>query len=123
MTKKTIAAGLLASLLVATAAQAEPVVYTWTGSGVNVRGATKCPGYKMTIDVTVDGNKVTGRFLQEGRTERTFETTRNANGAIKAVAQLGQGNTIDVIGTINDKEQKIMLDGYCKFDAAKLTRK
>jgi hypothetical protein len=42
---------------------------------------------------------------------------------IKTRAELGQGNTIEVLGTINDKEQKIVLDGYCKFDAKKLTKK
>jgi hypothetical protein len=123
MTKTTIAAGLLGVLLIATAARAEPVMYTWSGPGINTQGSTKCPGYKMTIDVTVDGDKVSGRFQQEGRPERKFETMRNAQGAIKTKADLGQGNTIEVIGAINDKEQKILLDGYCKFDAKKLIRK
>jgi len=123
MTKTTIAAGLMGALLIATAAQAEPVMYTWTGPGINTQGSTKCPGYRMTIDVTVDGDKVSGRFQQEGRPERKFETTRNAQGVIKTKAELGQGNTIEVIGAINDKEQKILLDGYCKFDAKKLTKK
>jgi len=123
MTKTTIAVGLLGALLISAAAQAEPVMYTWTGPGINTQGSTKCPGYKMTIDVTVDGDKVSGRFQQEGRPERKFETMRNAQGVIKAKADLGQGNTIEVLGTINDKEQKILLDGYCKFDAKKLTKK
>ena len=123
MTKTTIAAGLMGALLIATAAQAEPVMYTWTGPGINTQGSTKCPGYRMTIDVTVDGDKVSGRFQQEGRPERKFETTRNAQGVIKTKAELDQGNTIEVIGAINDKEQKILLDGYCKFDAKKLTKK
>ena len=124
MTKTTtIAAGLLGVLLIATAAWAEPVIYTWSGPGINTQGSTKCPGYKMTIDITVDGDKVSGRFQQEGRPERKFETTRNAQGAIKTKAELGQGNTIEVVGAINDKEQKILLDGYCKFDAKKLIRK
>ena len=123
MTKTTIAAGLMGALLIATAAQAEPVMYTWTGPGINTQGSTKCPGYRMTIDVTVDGDKVSGRFQQEGRPERKFETTCNAQGVIKTKAELGQGNTIEVIGAINDKEQKILLDGYCKFDAKKLTKK
>lgn len=123
MTKTTIAAGLLGALLISTAAHAEPVMYTWTGPGINTQGSTKCPGYKMTIDITVDGDKVSGRFQQEGRPERKFETTRNAQGVIKTKAELGQGNSIEVIGAINDKEQKILLDGYCKFDAKKLTKK
>jgi len=120
---KTIAAGLVASLLIATAAQAQAEAYTWTGVGINVQGANKCPTYKMTIDITIEGDKVSGRFQQEGRPERKFETTRNAQGVIKTKAELGQGNTIEVMGTINDKEQKIVLDGYCKFDAKKLTKK
>ncbi len=123
MTKTTIAVGLMGALLIATAAQAEPVMYTWTGPGTNTQGSTKCPGYKMTIDITVDGDKVSGRFQQEGRPERKFETTRNAQGVIKTKAELGQGNTIEVLGTINDKVQKLLLDGYCKFDASKLTKK
>lgn len=123
MTKTTIAAGLLGALLISTAAQAEPVMYTWTGPGINTQGSTKCPGYKMTIDITVDGDKVSGRFQQEGRPERKFETTRNAQGVIKTKAELGQGNSIEVIGAINDKDQKILLDGYCKFDAKKLMKK
>jgi hypothetical protein len=104
-------------------ALAEPVMYTWTGPGINTQGSTKCPGYKMTIDVTVDGTSVKGRFQQEGRPERHFETTLDGRGMIKTRAELGQGNTIEVSGTINDKEQKVLLDGYCKFDAKKLTKK
>jgi hypothetical protein len=118
-----IAAGTLTALLLAATAQAEPVLYSWTGPGINTQGSTKCPGYKMTIDITVDGDSIKGRFQQEGRPERHFETKRDPKGMIKTKAELGQGNTIEVIGTINDKEQKILLDGYCKFDAAKLTKK
>jgi hypothetical protein len=54
--------GVLAGLLVVSAAQAEPVVYTWTGYGKNVPGSSKCPTYKMVIDVTVNGDAVKGRF-------------------------------------------------------------
>ena len=56
----------------------------------------------MTIDVTVQGNDVKGMFQQEGREQRNFETTLAQGGAFKTVAKLGQGNTIDVVGTIND---------------------
>ena len=45
------------------------------GYGANVPDSSKCPTYKMTIDVTVDGDHVKGRFQQEGRPERGFETT------------------------------------------------
>ena len=122
MTKTVIAAGALAALLLAGAACAQQAAYTWTGPGVNVRGASKCPGYKMTINVTVEGTAVKGQFQQEGREQRQFETTLGQGGAFKTVAKLGQGNTIDVVGTISDGGSKIMLDGYCKFEG-KLTKK
>jgi len=123
VTKTTIAAGILAAVLFAGAASAQQAVYTWTGAGENVRGASKCPGYKMTINVTVQGTAVKGEFQQEGREQRHFETTLGQGGAFKTVAKLGQGNSIDVVGTVKDGgESKIMLDGYCKFEG-KLTRK
>ncbi len=123
MTKKAIIAGVLATALFAGVASAQQAsVYSGTGPGVNVRGASKCPGYKMTIDVTVSGNNVKGIFQQEGREQRNFETTLAQGGAFKTVAKLGQGNTIDVVGTIKDGGSKIMLDGYCKFEGP-LTKK
>lgn len=123
MTKNAIIVGAIATALFAGVAYAQQAaVYTWTGPGVNVRGASKCPGYKMTIDVTVQGNDVKGIFQQEGREQRNFATTLGQGGAFKTVAKLGQGNTIDVVGTIRDGGSKIMLDGYCKFEGP-LTRK
>ena len=123
MTKTTIAAGIIATALFAGTAFAQQAMYTWTGAGVNVRGASKCPGYKMTINVTVDGTAVKGDFQQEGREQRHFEATAGAGGAFKTVAKLGQGNTIDVVGTVNASgPSKIMLDGYCKFEGP-LTKK
>jgi hypothetical protein len=112
----------VAAVLVAGAAQAEPVVYTWTGAGVNVPDSSKCPTYKMTIDVTVDGNQVKGRFQQEGRPERSFETTLMKNGVIKTAAMVGGGNMMEVTGQIKEGDSKILLNGYCKFGGP-LTRK
>ena len=114
--------GALAGLLVAGAAQAEPIVYSWTGYGINVPDSSKCPTYKMTIDVTVDGSDVKGRFQQEGRPERKFETTLGKNGAIKTAAMVGGGGMMDVIGQIKEGDSKILLTGYCKFEG-KLTKK
>lgn len=122
MTRQAILAGVFTTALFAGAAFAQQAVYTWTGLGENVRGASKCPGYKMTINVTVEGTAVKGLFQQEGREQRNFETTLGQGGAFKTVAKLGQGNTIEVVGTIKDGESKIMLDGYCKFEG-KLTKK
>ncbi len=115
--RTAIATGALVTVLLAATAHAAPTAYTWTGTGINVPGSSKCTSYKMTIDVTVDGTAVKGRFQQEGRPERTFETTMDAKGAIKTKAKLGGGSTIDVTGVISDKESHILLDGYCKFDA------
>ena len=103
-------------------AQAQPVTYSWTGYGVNVPGAGKCPTYKMVIDVTVEGSAVKGKFQQEGRPERTFETTLGKNGAIKTAAMVGGGGMMDVIGQITERDSKIKLDGYCKFEGP-LTKK
>ena len=122
MTRLVVLAGAMAGLLFTSAAQAEPVVYTWTGYGVNVTGSSKCPTYKMTITVTVDGTAVKGLFEQEGRPQRHFETTLGKNGAIKTAAMVGGGGMMDVIGVIKDGESKIMLDGYCKFEGP-LTKK
>jgi hypothetical protein len=69
----------------------------------------------MTITVTVDGDAVKGKFLQEGRVERTFETTLDKGTGIKTAAVVGGGGMMDVIGQINGANSKILLDGYCKF--------
>lgn len=119
---RTFAAAAVAFLLAAGAAHAEPVVYTWTGYGVNVPGSGKCPTYKMVIDVTVDGDSVKGKFQQEGRPERSFEATLGRNGAIKTAALVGGGGIMDVIGQIKEGDSKIKLDGYCVFEG-KLTKK
>src|SRR4029450_9215865 len=92
--------GSLRGVLVVGAAQAQPVVYTWTGFGKNVPGSSKCPTYKMVIDVTVDGDSVKGKFQQEGRPERAFETTLGKNGTIKTAAMVGGGGMMDVIGQV-----------------------
>ena len=118
MLRSIAAAGLM--LLASTDASfAQQAAYTWTGAG---QGQGKCTSYKMTINVTVEGTAVKGVFKQEGRTERHFETTLGAGGAIKAKAMLDGGNSMDVKGTIKDGESRIVLDGYCKFDA-RLTKK
>jgi hypothetical protein len=119
--RKLIAAGTAAGLLVAGTAAAEPVAFSWTGMGTNVAGSAKCSTYKMTIDVTVDGKAVKGIFHQQGRDERHFDATLNDKGLFKTKAQVG-GGTMDVTGTISNKENRVLLDGYCKFEG-KLTKK
>jgi len=119
---KRLVAATLAALFLAGAAMAEPAIFTWTGYGLNVPGSGKCPTYKMTIDVTVDGTDVQGRFLQEGRTERTFKTTLGADMKFKTTAVVGGGNKMDVVGSLKEGASTIMLDGYCLFEG-KLTKK
>ena len=104
------------------AARAEPAVYSLTGMGTGVAGTSKCATYQITIDVTVDGKAVKGLFKQQGRPERAFAATLDDKGAFKARADVGEGNVVDVSGTIADKESRILLDGYCKFEG-KLDRK
>jgi hypothetical protein len=120
--KKIAAVGVLAALVIAGAAEAAPVVYTWTGYGINVPGASKCTTYKMTINVTVDGKNVKGTFQQEGRPERTFETTLDKKGGIKTAAMVGGGGMMDVVASFEEGKAKIALDGYCKFEGP-LTKK
>ena len=124
MIKVVAFAGAAIGLLLGATAQAQSpkAVYTWTGYGTNVPGSSKCPTYKMTIDVTVEGEQVKGLFQQEGRPQRHFETTLGKNGAIKTAATVGGGGIMDVVGQIKEGDSKIKLDGYCKFEGA-LTRK
>ncbi|OFX00082.1 MAG: hypothetical protein A3D94_14920 [Alphaproteobacteria bacterium RIFCSPHIGHO2_12_FULL_66_14] len=110
---KAIAAGTLATVLLAGAAHAEGPAYTWTGYGV---GSGKCPTYKMTINVTLEGNEVKGLFQQEGRPQRHFEVNMAADKSFKTRAVVGNNNMIDVIGSLKDGAPKIMLDGYCLFE-------
>ena len=119
---KRLVAPALAALLLAAPALAEPAIFTWTGYGLNVPGSGKCPTYKMTIDVTVVGTDVEGRFQQEGRPERNFKATLGADMEFKTTAIVGGGNTMDVVGSLKEGDSSIMLDGYCLFKG-KLTKK
>lgn len=110
-----IVAGAMAAFLVASAAQAESVSYSWTGIGTNVPGSSKCATYKMKIDVTLDGNAVKGLFQQQGRDQRHFEATKDSNGLFKTKAVVGGGGSMDVSGSLKDGSAQILLDGYCKF--------
>jgi hypothetical protein len=118
---RPITAGIVLALSVTGAARAEPVVYTWTGMGVNVPGSAKCATYKMTIDVTVDGTAVKGVFQQQGRDQRHFEVTLDGSGKFKGKAAVG-GGSMDVSGMISDKESTVLLDGYCKFGGRLMTK-
>ncbi|HEX9525077.1 MAG TPA: hypothetical protein VF949_19015 [Reyranella sp.] len=122
MIRVVVLGGAMAGLLLSGAAQAQTAAYTWTGYGVNVSGSSKCPTYKMVIDVTVEGNSVKGLFQQEGRPQRHFEATKDAAGVFKAKADLGGSGTMDVSGSLKDGDSKVLLDGYCKFGGA-LTKK
>jgi len=122
MLNRIAAAALAALLLAAPAMAAQSGVFTWTGYGLNVPGSGKCPTYKMTIDVTVVGTDVQGRFQQEGRPERNFKATLGADKKFKTTAIVGGGNKMDVVGSLKEGASTIMLDGYCLFEG-KLTPK
>ena len=113
---KRLVVATLATLLLAGPALAEPAIFTWTGYGLNVPGSGKCPTYKMTIDVTVVGTDVQGRFQQEGRPERNFTATLGADMKFKTTAVVGGGNKMDVVGSLKQGASTIMLDGYCLFE-------
>ncbi len=119
---RAFAVATLAALLFAVPAYAQAVKYIWTGYGINVPGSSKCPTYKMTINVTVAGDSVKALFEQEGRPERHFEATTDAKGMFHTSAVVGGGNVIQVSGTINGAESNVLLDGYCKFGGI-LTKK
>ena len=117
---RALASGVAITVLAASLpAQAQQMVYSGETMGV---GSGKCTTYKMNMDVTVEGTAVKALFKQQGREERHFEATMAAGGAIKTKAVVGGGGSMDVTGTINDKEARVLLDGYCKFDF-RLTRK
>ena len=122
MMLRTLSVAAIIAMALTSGASAQQAAYTWTGMGANVMGSSKCPRYKMTIDVTVEGKMVKGLFQQEGRDQRHFEATLDDKGMFKTKAIVGGGNSMDVTGTIKDGDTKVLLDGYCKFDA-KLTRK
>ena len=110
---------VLATQAAGDGALAQQAAYTWTGMG---QGSGKCTSYKMTVNVTVEGTTVKGLFQQEGRPQRHFEATLGSGGVIKTKAMLDGGSSMDVKGTIKDGESRVVLDGYCKFDA-RLTKK
>ena len=110
------------ALFLGAPASAQPMAYTWTGMGIGAPDNSKCATYKMTIDVTVDGKAVKGVLHQQGRPERQFLATLDDKGVFKTKAELADGGEITVIGTISEKESRVLLDGYCKFEG-KLTRK
>jgi hypothetical protein len=103
----------LAVLLVNLPAQAQQMLYAGNSMGV---GSGKCATYRMAIEVAIDGTALKGNIKQQGRPDRNFEATLGPGGAVKTKAVVGGGESMDVTGTINDKEARILLDGYCKFD-------
>ncbi len=119
---RTLALATALALFGIGAAWAQAVTYSLTGMGTGVLGTSKCATYQITIEVTVDGKAVKGLFKQQGRPERAFAATLDDKGAFKTRADVGEGNVMDVSGTISDKERRVLLDGYCKFEG-KLTRK
>src|SRR5260370_35834639 len=104
---RILATGVIAAFVFGGAAFAQtPVVYTWTGYGVNVPGSSKCPTYKMNIEGTVTGKAVKGIFQQENRDQRHLETTLDKGSKIKTRAMGGRGGVVDVIGEDHERGGK-----------------
>jgi hypothetical protein len=116
---RALTAVALAVLGASLPAQAQQMLYTGNSMGV---GSGKCATYRMDLEIAVEGGAVKGHLKQQGRPDRSFEATLGAGGTVKTKAVVGGGESMDVSGTINDKEARILLDGYCKFDF-RLTRK
>lgn len=116
--RMTFLLSLATATVLSMSALAQSATYTWTGYGKSggIGGSSNCTGYKMKIDVTVNGTDVKGVFQQDGRTQRNFQATADASGAFRTKAQV-QGGTMDVRGTINSNIATVTLDGYCKFEA------
>ena len=121
MTKMSIWVVLGLATLGAGAAWAQTAVYSLTGMGTGVPGTSKCATYQIIVDVTIDGKAVKGSFKQQGRPERTFATSLDDKGMFKTKAEIGEGNVMDVSGVISAGDNRIFLDGYCKFEG-KLNR-
>jgi hypothetical protein len=119
MFRALTAGAALAVLVAGLPAQAQQMAYTGNSMGV---GSGKCATYRMDLELTVEGGVAKGHLKQQGRPERSFEAALGAGGAVKATTVVGGGESMDVSGTINDKEARILLDGYCKFEF-RLTRK
>jgi hypothetical protein len=109
LTKGVALAVLLASL----PAWAQKTTYAGNTMGV---GSGKCATYRMDMEVVIDGTAVKGRIKQQGRPDRSFNATLAAGGKLETRVVVGGDGSMDVIGTINDKEARVLLDGYCKFD-------
>jgi hypothetical protein len=119
-TARLVRVGVVALLITGGAAQAEPVAYTWTGYGGYGPTSTgnKCSTYKMTVDVTVDGDDVKGVFQQVWREVRKFEAKLAPDGTFKLATTTGTGQPMEIRGIINEGKTHVTLDGYCKFEAA-----
>jgi hypothetical protein len=113
MTRALTKGVALAVLLANLPAWAQQMIYTGNAMGV---GSGRCATYKMDMEVVIDGTAVNGRIKQQGRPDRNFNATLAAGGMLKTKVVVGGDGSMDVIGTINDKEARVLLDGYCKFD-------
>lgn len=118
-TGRLMQVGAVALLAAGGAAHAEPTVYTWTGNGGYGPMSTgnKCSTYRMTVDVTVDGDAVKGRFQQEWRDARQFEAKLAPDGTFKTATTTGTGQPMEIRGVVSDGKKHVTLDGYCKFEA------
>jgi len=97
------------------AASAEPAKYTWYGSGENVMGSSKCPGYTLRITAFVENGKIWGEWQQTGRVVRNFEFPLAADGSFQGQVDL-QASIMNVKGQVTpDGDARFDMKGYCIF--------
>ena len=118
-TRRLVLVGSVALFALGGAAQAEPVVYAWTGYGGYGPTSTgnKCSTYKVTVEVTVEGDAVKGVFQQVWRDQRNFEAKLLPDGSFKTTTTTGTGQPMEIRGVIKEGANRVTLDGYCKFEA------
>jgi len=104
----------IALLAIAWPALAEPVKYTWSGSGQNVPGSSKCPGYTLKITAYVENGRIWGEWQQTGRVVRSFEFPLQADGSFKGQVDL-QASIMNVSGQATADGARFDMKGYCIF--------
>lgn len=96
------------------AAMAEPAKFTWYGSGENVPGSSKCPGYTLKITAYVENGKIWGEWQQTGRVMRSFEFPIAADGSFGGQVDL-QASIMNVKGQASADSVRFDMKGYCIF--------
>ena len=113
MLRRAVLAATILPMLAA-AAYAEPIKYTWHGYGINVPGSSKCGSYELNIQLNLEGNRVWGQWQQRTRVVRPFEFTVAADGSFGGQVDL-QASIMNVKGSVSGDSVRFDMRGYCVF--------